>query len=157
FRGYHSLGRANPALDGSLRLERSAGALIARTRPYAGLPELSLHATPGAQLTQDGCWYYDTEYLAEQDRGLDFREDLWKLGTLTFELDQDTPLFIAATLGGRPFDAGEGSLPAASAREQRRSRSEDPLLARLELAADQFVVRRFDGQPTLVAGYPWFT
>src|SRR6185369_9230354 len=44
FRDYHSLSRANPSLDGSVREERTDGALILRTRPYSGLPELSLHA-----------------------------------------------------------------------------------------------------------------
>ncbi|TMA31129.1 MAG: glycogen debranching protein, partial [Deltaproteobacteria bacterium] len=157
FRDYHSLSHANPALDGNVRMERSSGAVILRTRPYRGLPEMSLHMSAGAQVTRDGCWYHDTEYLAELDRGLDFREDLWKLGTLSFELDQDKPVFIAATLGARPFDAEEVAQLAAAAREQRRTRSEDPFLARLELAADQFVVRRAVNEPTIIAGYPWFT
>jgi predicted glycogen debranching enzyme len=30
------------------------------------------------------------------------------------------------------------------------------LLARFAAAADQFVVRRADGSPTIIAGYPWF-
>src|SRR5205823_6372529 len=157
FRDYHSLSHANPALDGNVRMERSSGAVILRTRPYGRLPEMSLHMSPDAKLTRDGCWYHDTEYLAELDRGLDFREDLWKLGTLSFELDQDKPVFIAATLGGRPFDAEEVAQLAAAAREQRRTRSDDPFLARLELAADQFVVRRAVHEPTILAGHPWFT
>src|SRR3954462_10342466 len=65
FRDYLSLSHANPALDGRLRHERSEGSVVVRTRPYAGLPELSLHVSPGAQIVEDGCWYHDTEYLAE--------------------------------------------------------------------------------------------
>jgi predicted glycogen debranching enzyme len=157
FRDYHSLSQANPSLDGSLRAERTAGALVLRTRPYLGLPELALHASARAQLRHDGGWYYNNEYLAELDRGLDFREDLWKLGTLQLEVDQDKPVFVAATLGPRRFDAAVVAELAAAAREQKQSRSEDPFLARLELAADQFVARRADGKPTVIAGYPWFT
>jgi predicted glycogen debranching enzyme len=157
FRDYHSLSRANASLDGSLREDRTARALVVRTRPYGGLPELALHVSPEAHLTRDGAWYYSNEYLAELDRGLDFREDLWKLGTVHAEIAPDKPLFVAATIGPRKFDANAVADLAAKISEQRRPRGSDPLLARLELAADQFVVRRADGKPTVIAGYPWFT
>jgi predicted glycogen debranching enzyme len=42
-------------------------------------------------------------------------------------------------------------------RARRRVPYADPLTARLSVAADQFLVRRADGLPTVVAGYPWFT
>ena len=154
---YHALSRANASLDGSLREERTDGALVVRTRPYAGLPELALHASPGAHLVRDGTWYYSNEYLAELDRGLDFREDLWKLGTLQLQLEPGKPAFVAASIGPRRFDATAVADLASNARTQRRSRSADPFLSRLDLAADQFVVRRADERPTVIAGYPWFT
>jgi predicted glycogen debranching enzyme len=157
FRDYHSPGHANSSLDGSLREERTGDALVVRTRPYGGLPELALHASPQARLERDGSWYYANEYLAELDRGLDFREDLWKLGTLRAEIAPDRPLFLAATIGARKFDARSIADLAVAVSEQRRSRSADPFLARLEVAADQFVVRRADDKPTVIAGYPWFT
>jgi len=157
YRDYHALSRANASLDGSLREQRTDGALVVRTRPYAGLPELALHASPGARLVRDGTWYYSNEYLAELDRGLDFREDLWKLGTLQLELEPGKPAFVAASIGPRRFDATAVADLAGNARNQRRSRSADPFLSRLDLAADQFVVRRADGRPTVIAGYPWFT
>src|SRR5436190_165451 len=157
FRDYHSLSHANPSLDGSVREERKPGALVLRAKPYGGLPELTLHASVDGQFVADGGWYYATEYLAELDRGLDFREDLWKLGTLQLEVGPEKPVFLAASVGSRHFDAQEVAGLSAAVRDQRRSRSEDPFLARLELAADQFVVRRADGKPTVIAGYPWFT
>src|SRR4051812_28233066 len=40
FRDYHSLIDAHRSIDGSVREERTDGALILRTRPYSGLPEL---------------------------------------------------------------------------------------------------------------------
>ena len=157
FRDYHSLGRANPSLDGSLREERTGGALVVRTRPYDGLPELAIHVSPEARLERDGTWYFANEYLAELDRGLDFREDLWKLGTLHAQIGPSRPLFVAATIGSRKFDADLVAGLAAKVSEPRRPRGADPFLARLESAADQFVVRRADNRPTVIAGYPWFT
>src|SRR2546430_5516607 len=157
FRDYHALARANASLDGSLREERTDGPLVVRTRPSAGLPELTLHTSPGARLFRDGTWYFSNEYLAELDRGLDFREDLWKLGTLQLELEPGKPVFVAASIGPRRFDAAAVADLAAAARDHRRSRTAAPFLARLDLAAEQFVVRRADGTPTIIAGYPWFT
>ena len=157
FRDYHSLTHANATLDDTVREERGPGALVLRFRPYSTLPELALHASAGAQFTRDEGWYYDNEYLADLDRGLDFREDLWKLGTLTLEIDADRPAFVVATLGLRRFDAASVAQLETAVRQSRRPRIEDPFLARLELAADQFVVRRADKRPTLIAGYPWFT
>ena len=46
-----------------------------------------------------------------------------------------------------------GARPTARA----RARSATPLLGRLALAADAFVVARGDAARTIVAGYPWFT
>src|SRR5207253_1692942 len=59
--------------------------------------------------------------------------------------------------GPRRFDATAVADLASNARTQRRSRSADPFLSRLDLAADQFVVRRANERPTVIAGYPWFT
>ena len=76
FRDYHSLVHANSALDRSVREEGNAGALTLRMRPYAGLPELAVHASPDGRFTADGVWYFAHQYEVERDRGLDFAEDL---------------------------------------------------------------------------------
>src|SRR5438552_897244 len=77
--------------------------------------------------------------------------------TRQLELEPGKPAFVAASIGPGRFDAAGVADLAAAAREQRRSRSADPFQARLDLAADQFVVGRADGRSTVIAGYPWFT
>ena len=157
FRDYHSLTHANASLDGAVREARTAGALTLRVRPYGALPELRIHSSSSAQFVADAGWYYEAQYVDEQERGLDFSEDLWKMGTLTVELDPQRPVFVAATIGERAFDAEEVERLAAAERDGRSAGGDDPFLARLKLAADQFVARRGDGKPTILAGYPWFT
>jgi len=80
----------------------------------------------------DPHWYHNVEYLEELDRGLDFREDLYSPGVFELELKPGewTSLCASAdgTTGGEPPDK-----------------------------RDPFVVRRADGSPTIIAGYPWFT
>jgi len=157
FRGYHSLSHANGALDGSVVQERRSSALRLGIRPYAGLPGLSIHAPPDAAFTSNNaCWYRDQEYLEELERGLDFREDVWRMGALQFEVGPEAPAFLVATLGNRTF--GAAALDALEEAEiiRRRPTTPDPIAARLERAAGQFLVRRADGRPTIIAGYPWF-
>jgi glycogen debranching enzyme len=128
FRDYHSLQRGNEALD---RRWVEQGRLIT-LRPYAGLPEVELAHT--GEATHDGeGWYWNTEYELERQRGLDFREDLWCLGTVTLKLEPQGRL----TFSLKP----QGPLPEPVA--------VDP--------ADVFRARRADARATIIAGYPWFT
>src|SRR5262245_32405253 len=95
FRDYHSLGKANPELSG--QVEEAPGALT--VRPYPGLPPLRVQHTGGA-FVRDGGWYYRTEYRQERERGLDFQEDLYRLGTIPLTAGPDDRAWIVATIEG---------------------------------------------------------
>ncbi|HSP70500.1 MAG TPA: amylo-alpha-1,6-glucosidase [Bryobacteraceae bacterium] len=112
YRDYHSLRHADDS-------------------PYAGLPPLEFR--PKANFAADPKWYFNIEYLAELDRGLDFREDLFTPGVLTIELQPGEWVPVCASL--------DGTEPAQPPKSKR----------------DPFLVRRADGKPTVIAGYPWFT
>jgi len=151
FRDYHSLTYANPTLDGGVRRERPA---TLRIRPYAALPELRFHHS-GGEFHAEGCWYCNLEYLEELDRGLEFREDLYCPGVLSFDLGPEQPVYIVATLEDGEYD---GARVAELERARRAAAPADRTpVARLDAAAEQFCVRRADGLPTVIAGYPWFT
>jgi len=112
YRDYHSLRHANPD-------------------PYAGLPPLEIRSQ--SPLMPDPKWYYNIEYLAELDRGLDFREDLFTPGVLTIDLQPGEWTAVCASIDGT---------------DPTRPPSEK---------CDPFIVHRADGKPTIIAGYPWFT
>jgi glycogen debranching enzyme len=103
----------------------------ANSDPYAGLPRLEFRSK--GIFADDPKWYYNIEYLTELDRGLDFREDLFTPGVLTIQLTAGewTPLCVS-------IDGTEAAEPPSEKR-------------------DPFIVRRADGKPTIIAGYPWFT
>jgi len=103
--------------------------------PYAGLPPLEFRSK--AIFTADPKWYYNFEYLDELDRGLDFREDLFTPGILTMDLVADIWTPICASIDGSEAGSFQCAPPAAK--------------------RDPFLVRRADGKPTIIAGYPWFT
>jgi len=116
YRDYHSLRQALRHADSS---------------PYAGLPPLEFRSK--GIFVDDPKWYYNIEYLAELERGLDFREDQFTPGVLTLDLHPGEWAPVCASIDGT--DATE---PPSSRR-------------------DPFIVRRADGKPTIIAGYPWFT
>jgi len=154
FRDHHALSRENGALDPEVRASgRDEGGLL-RVRPYAGLPELRLHHSAG-RFRAEGAWNRSVEHLEELDRGLDFREDLWRPGILELEVGDLGAYLVAATADRRVDHATVLGLERAE-RARRKPAASDPLLSRLHAAADQFLVRRADGSPTVIAGYPWF-
>ena len=102
----------------------------ARADVSSGLPRIEFHH--GGRFEESANWYYNNEYLVELDRGLDFREDLFTPGVIVLDLIP-----------------GEWSTICASI--------EGPLAAEPSPRDDPFTVRRADGRPTIIAGYPWFT
>jgi predicted glycogen debranching enzyme len=157
FRDYHALGRANGDLDPHVGETACAGVRTLAVRPYGQLPELRLHHS-GGRFHRDGAWHRDTEYLEELDRGLDFREDLWRMGTLSMDVQPGKDAFLVATLGPwNALDRAAIDRIEEAERARRRPRHPDPFRARLDRAAEQFTVERADGSPTAIAGYPWFT
>ena len=159
FRDYHSLTKANGAFDTSVQEEERHGIRTLKIRPYPGMPELRLrHSDAGAAFHRNGAWHYNVEYLEELERGLDFREDLYRMGTLELEVLPDSPAWLVASFeDDRGFDGVTVERLERAERSRRRATGSDPAVARLSLAADQFLVRRADGKPTTIAGYPWFT
>ncbi len=144
FRDYHSLTRANGALDASVAIE--AG--VATVRPYGDVA-LSI-AHNGSEVTPTGEWYYNFLYQAERQRGLDDREDLFNPFVLHFDLGQrSTASVIASTAKHSIADVAK---LRKSAIDRRSAWQATPLVA----AADQFIVTR--GQlETVIAGYHWFS
>ena len=111
YRDYHSLRKASADIYGSLPL---------------------LDFQHSGRFEADAKWYYDIEYLAELDRGLDFREDLYTPGVIVLDFEAGPWCPVVAGI-----EAAEIAEPAPR--------------------ADVFTVRRADGTPTVIAGYPWFT
>jgi predicted glycogen debranching enzyme len=167
-RDYHSLRRAGAPLEAPRRIERGLTVL----RPEPQLPAVSLNHSAGS-FTTAGDWYREAEYVEERERGLDSREDLWRPGVLELELPDTSSAWVVATLGDGRFDDVAVARLERQERKRRASLAnaagdgspraddthgdEDALAERLSAAAEHYVVRRADGLPTVIAGYPWFT
>src|SRR5206468_6478468 len=97
------------------------------------------------------------EYTIEQERGFDYREDLFQPFALTFDLSKDA-VVVAST---EPRSAEAAETLARTEIDRRREIVEiagfrDDAGKQLVLAADQFIVNRGGGK-TVIAGYHWFS
>lgn len=117
----------------------------------------TLHLSHAGRFTADSDWYRAFEYLQELERGLDFREDLWKVGTIELEVSPDAPAWLVVS--SQPASWNRQRVLDTERREldRRQPRTTEHLRARLEAAADQFLIRRPGAGHTITAGYPWFT
>lgn len=151
-RDFHSLTHANDAIGQNYLFTNN----IFQTLNYHGCPEFFI-AVPGAAFTESRSWYYNFEYLIEQERGLDYREDLYTHGKFSVRLKKgDTLGVILSTEDPTGKDAF-----LLFHREKRRREKElkdffwDDRIKQLAIASDQFIVKRGDLK-TIVAGYHWF-
>jgi predicted glycogen debranching enzyme len=154
FRDYHNTTHENGAINTSIK-EQLGEVSIA---PYDGLPELYLSHS-AAEVMKSGDWYRNFEYQAEQQRGLDFHEDLFNPLILRFDLKLRRQAAVIAST--EPHDAERATEYRQSEITRRRNviastHLEDPLAQDLALAADQYIVSRGD-QKSVIAGYHWFS
>ncbi|MEA2787088.1 MAG: hypothetical protein QOF71_3192, partial [Candidatus Eremiobacteraeota bacterium] len=93
----------------------------------------------------------------ETERGLQDVDDYAHVLTLEWTLSGGAQSGVVLTLDASgPRDAGAIADARRAANRARAGVQRTPLLGRLALAADAFVVTRGAGS-TIVAGYPWFT
>lgn len=154
FRDYHGLTHENGALNPSLDI----GAGSVRVRPYPDLPSLYLTHTDG-EVHPAGYWYRNFEYAMEQQRGLDYREDLFQPFVLALDLTRDSCAAVIASTERHDIARAQEARAAEIQRRRKIQVSappQNPFLADLALAADQFIVRR-DQLHSVIAGYHWFS
>ena len=154
FRDYHNTTHENGALNGSLEVEQG----MVTCSPYAGCPDLHLAHTEG-EVQATGEWYRSFEYLVEQERGLDFREDLYNPLVFRFALGREPRACVVASTERRQADTA-GQLRAHELERRRAigeaSPADDGFVRSLVAAADQFLVSR-GSHSTVIAGYHWFS
>jgi predicted glycogen debranching enzyme len=137
-----------------------------RVEPVAGgavvyPPEMGLRVLASSgDFVPVGEWHWNIHHRAEQARGLPDREDQFALGRYLVTMQPgETWTFVATTEPEVKWDA-----QASLADERGRARglveaaglqAQPAWVQQLVLAADQFLVRRGQGQ-TVIAGYHWF-
>ncbi|MCO6511750.1 MAG: glycogen debranching enzyme family protein [Aridibacter famidurans] len=126
-------------------------------RPVENAPEIFFNHSSGS-VRKTGEWYLDFEYAIEEERGFDFREDLFQPFSMHFDLQADAAVAIVSTRQINYADADEFEEAETARREGlcEIAEADTELKRRLVVAADQFIVSRGEGH-TVIAGYPWFS
>ena len=149
FRDYHGTTHENGALNPHIESENGTTTF----RPYIDLAPLHL-AHDMAEIDSNGFWYRNFQYAIEQERGLDFVEDLFSPCALTFDLSVRKKVSIIASTECRR--ASQADIYRNAEVERRRaSHKNATLVGSLTTAANQFIVARERGK-TVIAGYHWF-
>lgn len=152
FRDYHSTTHANSALNPEV--EEAAGEVS--IQPYGGLPRLYFNHN-ATWKEAGGNWYYNFEYPREQERGLDYREDLFQPFMLQFEIGRGTKAVIVASTIPHNVSIADSARTSEIARRAALADNLSPAIPPgLAVAADQFIVRRSADLHTIIAGYHWF-
>jgi predicted glycogen debranching enzyme len=152
FRESNALTHYNDAVNTSV--ERSAGVTV--VQPYANLPRLYFYAKSDA-IEPRSDWYYRFTYPAEQERGLEFEEDLFALFEMTFRIPGGQTAYVVVTTEKKSHVSAEALVVAERLRRKQFERETDPVRQALLVASDAFVAQRGSDKLTLLAGYPWFT
>jgi predicted glycogen debranching enzyme len=158
FRDYHSTTHQNSGLNSHVEVADG----LASVAPYADLPTLYF-AHDACEIDTQGDWYRNFEYRVEQERGLDFREDLFSPFAFTFALDptqlkKGVRISIIASTERREAKQADAYRAAEIKRREIMAQSaprDNDLVSSLNAAADQFIVAR-ERCKTVIAGYHWF-
>ena len=131
----------------------------ATVTPYSGLPTLYL-AHDAARVEKTGAWYRNFQYAAEQERGLDFAEDLFNPMLLQFDLGSRQEANVIASAQTRTVAKAADYRAAEMARRsavRATAPASDIFVETLTAASDQFIVARGpeDGAIYVVFGNSW--
>jgi predicted glycogen debranching enzyme len=153
FRDHHALQRENAGVRGDVELRANDVVL----RPYDGCPELHLRV-PLGRWASDGYWYRGFSYAQEEERGFEYREDLFSHGRFEVTLRREGSASLLAWMGAIPPMRDAAEIVAG---EKQRLRAlgagEKGLFERLKRAAGAFLVKRGDSGLSVIAGYHWFS
>lgn len=152
-RDYHALQREN-----SLFQEPRINDLSTLTcQPYPDLP--SFRMAHNGRVDHIGLWYRQFRYAEEEQRGLDFVEDLAAPYDFVWETGVNEPAILILEGLVDSHHSPSEDLPVVEkyiAWKQSERTRRNALASTDRRAADAYLVRRGDGQ-SIVAGYPWFT
>jgi predicted glycogen debranching enzyme len=127
-----------------------------KVHPVAGMPAI-FFGHDAKSVDPTGNWYRNFEYAIERERGFDFTEDLFQPFVLSFDLSKPATVTMSTEkVAAKNVDKLERAEIKRRGKLHSSDTAKDNFTSQLELAADQFIVKRGDGE-TIIAGYPWFS
>ena len=162
YKDYHSEQHRWDGFHGTLGVEPD-GRL--KFIAYDTASPVFLDMQPRLAFTDHSGWFFNFEHPREQERGLDFTEDLFCPGRWDGSLDVGQTVTLTATVETDPPTPPDAALREEVSRQSGLleraclTAGADAARETLTLAADQFVIEKSERvtRATVIAGYPWFT
>jgi predicted glycogen debranching enzyme len=146
FRNIHKLSKANLYLN---RHYTSVPNGI-KSRMYDGYPDLYMQVSKASEFVPVPDWYYNIEYLEEQRRGYEYKEDLYVPGYFEMPIKKGESIIFSASTE----EIKTGGLKKNFQAEAEKRTPLDSFYNCLINSAQQFLDRK--GKETWVlAGFPW--
>ena len=147
FRQRHALSKAN---EWANKKYNAAGNGVS-FKLYQGYSELFLQFSKKVDYIHVPDWYYNIEYIEEQRRGYDSREDLLVPGYFEFNMKKGESVILSAGLD----EINPQGLKRLFAKEFQHRIPRDSFEHCLMNSAEQFIQRR-NKKTKIIAGFPWF-
>jgi predicted glycogen debranching enzyme len=96
-------------------------------------------------------WYYNIEYIREQERGYDYKEDLFVPGYFEVPIKKGESLIFSASTG----PAEPSSMKRVFTYELKKRTPRNSFRNCLINSAHQFI-KHYQGRTEVIAGFPWF-
>ena len=146
FRNYHALSESN--LYANTRYGKVKNGIISRL--YEGYPNLYMQCSNPAEFVPVPDWYYNVEYMEEQKRGYEYKEDLYVPGYFEMPIKKgESVVFSASTSEINP-----DGLKRKYSSEINQRIPKDSYHNCLLNAAQQFIIRKKE-HTEIKAGFPW--
>ena len=147
FRNIHQLSKANMYAN-TRYIEIENGIKV---RMYERYPFLNMQFSKEVDFVPAPDWYYGIEYMKEQNRGYDYKEDLFVPGYFELPLKKDETVIFSASTIERPPNTFKQKFTSELKKRVTRS----SFLGNLNNAAQQLMVK-CNKQTDVVAGFPWY-
>ena len=147
FRNIHSLSKANLFADTKFK-NAEKGISI---KMYDGLPALFMQFSQKMEYIHNPDWHYNVEYIEEQKRGYDFKEDLFVPGYFEGQIRKGESIIFSASTSEISTSGLKRKYTSELNGRLPRNSYKNCLLN----SADQFVVKK-DKSTEIIAGFPWF-
>jgi len=146
FRSIHRLSKANMQLNRQYQVIPNG----IKLSMYHGYPQLHMQLSKKAEFVPVPDWYFNVEYLEEQKRGYEYKEDLYVPGYFEVPIKTGESVFFSASLE----EAKPAGLKRAFTAEEELRTPMDSYLNCLLNSAQQFIVKK-QKETWIMAGFPW--
>ena len=147
FRNIHKLSKANTYANTKVKFIPNG----IKSRLYDGFPYLHLQFSKKVEFVHSPDWYYNIEYLEEQRRGYDYKEDLFVPGYFEMNVKKGEILIFSASTKLANPEALKRKFTNEIEKRIPRNNFKNCLIN----SAQQFIMKR-DRKTEIIAGFHWF-